>query len=261
MNLDHSAAAEFEDEDVVSAYAHRPSYPPALLGHLLRLAPERGQALDLGCGPGKLARALAPHFELVTGVDPSAAMLRVAQASDWHGDVRWVQARAEDLRLESPLHLVVAGASIHWMDPGAVFPALFGWLAPNAPIAIVNGDEPAAAPWIETYRTTIRAWVGRMGGRWDSPARRARAVAHEAWIDIRGREVIVHEVRQRLEDMIEAEHSRPAFTRRRMGALAEVFDDDLRAVLSPWARDGVVIYGVHTRLDWGFVRPSPLQAE
>lgn len=65
-----NTGAEFEDEDVVTAYIHRPDYPPALHRRLLELSPGRTRLLDLGCSPGKLARALAPRFTEAVAVDP-----------------------------------------------------------------------------------------------------------------------------------------------------------------------------------------------
>ena len=58
-----NTGAEFLDEDVARAYAHRTDYPPALHARLLELTPGRGRLLDLGCGPGKLGRGLAAQFE------------------------------------------------------------------------------------------------------------------------------------------------------------------------------------------------------
>jgi methylase of polypeptide subunit release factors len=66
----HRTGKEFEDPDVVRCYAFRPAYPPALHERLVALAPGPGHALDLGCGPGKLAIALSSRFEQVTAVDP-----------------------------------------------------------------------------------------------------------------------------------------------------------------------------------------------
>src|SRR5712691_1926584 len=51
----------------------------------------RGQALDLGCGLGRLTFALAPRFDSVVGVDHSAAMLEHARSRG--NDLRVSNAR------------------------------------------------------------------------------------------------------------------------------------------------------------------------
>jgi SAM-dependent methyltransferase len=248
--IDRSAGAEFQDDDVVAAYVHRPTYPAALIDRLLELAPQHGRVLDLGCGPGKLARALAPFVDEVIAVDPSAAMLRLARELDaGEGrNIRWTCARAEDLEIEGPIHLAVAGAAIHWMDPAQLFPKLARWLAPGAPVAIVEGDQASAAPWLATWQAVIVAWVERLGRQWNDPAHRAMATAHEPWLDIQGRETFVRPVRQSVDDLIACQHSRATWARRRMGPMAEAFDADLRAALAPWTEDGMVTYEVATQL-------------
>src|ERR1043165_8818647 len=41
-------------------------------------------AVDFGCGIGRLTQALAPHFNLVYGIDISAGMVRLAPAFNRH---------------------------------------------------------------------------------------------------------------------------------------------------------------------------------
>jgi SAM-dependent methyltransferase len=52
-----------------------------LMGELPRRLPDQvmGQALDFGCGVGRLTRPLADHFDSVTGIDISAPMLEKAR--------------------------------------------------------------------------------------------------------------------------------------------------------------------------------------
>ncbi len=58
----------------------------------------RGDALDFGCGIGRLTQALAPHFDSVTGVDISAPMIEVARHKNRHGErVRYVGNDRADL--------------------------------------------------------------------------------------------------------------------------------------------------------------------
>jgi ubiquinone/menaquinone biosynthesis C-methylase UbiE len=48
--------------------------------------PQRGTALDFGCGVGRLTQALADWFDQVTGVDISAPMVANARRYNRHGD-------------------------------------------------------------------------------------------------------------------------------------------------------------------------------
>ena len=87
-----------------------------------------------------------------------------------HPNIHWINASAENVELREPLDLIIAGASIHWMNPARVFPKLAGVLTPDGTMAIVVGDGPAEAPWIDAWRTTMADWVDRLGGSWNDAA-------------------------------------------------------------------------------------------
>jgi SAM-dependent methyltransferase len=72
----------------------------------LRLAKDRQSVLDLGCGTGQLAAALA-NGRFVTGVDPAAAMLKIARHRPNGKMVNWVEADARDIRLGQKFDLVL----------------------------------------------------------------------------------------------------------------------------------------------------------
>ncbi|HEX6813987.1 MAG TPA: class I SAM-dependent methyltransferase [Planctomycetota bacterium] len=58
----------------------------------------KGEALDFGCGIGRLTQALAPHFTTVTGVDVSAPMIELAIRKNRHAErVRYVCNPRPDL--------------------------------------------------------------------------------------------------------------------------------------------------------------------
>src|SRR3569832_107939 len=84
----------FDDDDVARCYAHRPPYAPALYDRLLEFVPRRHQLVDLGCGPGKVAAALAPHFARTLALDPAAAM--VDHAKRLHPNIDWLHAHPLD---------------------------------------------------------------------------------------------------------------------------------------------------------------------
>lgn len=58
-----------------------------------------GPVLDVGCGTGMLACAIAAEGIEVVGADPAAAMLAVARARPGAGRVAWVHAAGQDLDL------------------------------------------------------------------------------------------------------------------------------------------------------------------
>ena len=257
-----NTGAEFLDEDVARAYAHRTDYPPALHARLLELTPGRGRLLDLGCGPGKLGRGLAAQFEEVLAVDPSAAMLRLGRELDAgaHPNIAWIEATAETAPIEAPLDLIVMGASVHWVDPARVFPKLASALTARGLMALIDGDGPAQAPWIGAWRAVIRDWVGRLGGVWNGPAHQALMSAHEPWFERVGVETFTAQVEQAVDDLIEAEHSRASWARAKMGDLAGAFDAELRGVLEPHAQAGRVRFEVRTQLSWGRPMAQPRTA-
>jgi len=251
---------EFDDADVARAYLKRPPYPNALLDRLAELPPQRGHALDLGCGPGKLARPLADRFAAVTAIDPSAPMIAVGQAVDAgrHRNIRWACAPAETADFGPTADLAVAGASLHWMTHGVLFPRLAETLGPAGVIAAVDGDGPTSAPWLATHRAFTAAWVERLGFVFDNPDFRARMIAHEAWMDIEGRETFTAVHRMPIADVVEMEHSRATWSRAGMGAAnVAAFDAELTDLLRPYAEDGAVTFEVATRLVWGRPRQTP----
>ncbi|MGH6926553.1 MAG: class I SAM-dependent methyltransferase [Propylenella sp.] len=63
--------------------------------------------LDLGCGTGLLCDAYAVRNHEVTGVDPSPAMLAVAQRKPNASVITWVQASAQDHRSDQKFDLEI----------------------------------------------------------------------------------------------------------------------------------------------------------
>src|SRR5690242_11835978 len=109
--LGPQAAAAFQDASVAAAYRYRPAYAPAAIDLLTGLLSDRPRAvLDVGCGTGAVARALAPRVDRVDALDVSAAMVAAGRALPGGADprLRWIVGRAEDAPLAPPYALITA---------------------------------------------------------------------------------------------------------------------------------------------------------
>ena len=118
-------ASRFKHWSLAEAYKLRPPYPDEVYTILRSLLGESpGRVLDVGCGPGKIARSLVDHVNGVDAIDFSQEMIRVGRSLD-NGDhprLQWILGRAEEVQLNPPYSMVTAGASIHWMEWSVVFP-------------------------------------------------------------------------------------------------------------------------------------------
>jgi SAM-dependent methyltransferase len=94
--------------------------------------------LDLGCGTGRLTRAMAPRIEQVTAVDLSSEMLRVARArSAPRGNISYVEA--DLLSLPATLgqfDCVISVNLLHHLPPERAAEAMKAVLAPGGLLII-----------------------------------------------------------------------------------------------------------------------------
>lgn len=129
----------------------------------------RGRLLDVGCGPGTVARRLAHLFEAIVGLDPDAGMLAEAErlATDQEvANATWVRLRAEELPAGLGRFRVVTFAqSFHWMDRPRVAGAVRTMLEPDGVVVHVDSahrdlvwEPPLPEAAIEELRTR---WLGK----------------------------------------------------------------------------------------------------
>ena len=93
-----------------------------------------GDVVDLGCGDGAAAQALAARWpkRRLIGVDLSPAMLAKAK-----GYGALVQADIGQWRPDAPLALIFSNAALHWLpDHASLLAKLAGYLAPGGVLAV-----------------------------------------------------------------------------------------------------------------------------
>jgi len=254
--------ATFAESDVARSYYARPPYAPALYERLLQLSPGRGRALDLGCGPGKVAMVLADHFAEVVALDPSAAMLGIGRTADAdrHRNIAWVRERAETYVGKVDFDLVAAAASIHWPDHPVLFPKLAKC---TRLLAVITGDCLAPPCGEAAWLGFLQSWLARMSEvtpriRPYDPKRFAtEGLRHKAWMDISGRETFRDSFHQSVEDFVVCQHSRATWSLATMGeTLAASFDRDLDALMRPHSTDGMLDLEIVSDLTWGAPRAT-----
>ncbi len=238
------------------AYRHRPPYGEEALEILLSLLGQDAAdtaILDVGCGTGDLARALAPHTRRVDAVDASQAMIEEgrAQPGGKAANLRWFAAPMETAPLGGPYALAVAGESVHWMNWDLVFPRIADVLAPGAVFAIVERREA-----LHAWSAELAALIGRYSTNQDYvPFDLVPGLEERGHFEVTGsHETEPVSFTQPREDFIACIHSRNGFSRARMGVKAPIFDAAFRDLLMRHGVGEDVTFDVSTRLRWGHPR-------
>lgn len=251
-HLGSEYAARFKDESVAAAYYHRPPYPDELLALLHELIVDTPRViLDAGCGPGNLARPLAPTVDRVDAVDFSAAMVAAGRALPGgdHPHIRWICGPMETAPLDPPYALVTAGSSLHWMDWSVVLPRFRSVLTPRGVLALADlvTDPP---PWDAALRELIPRYSTNPARR---PHRLLDELAARHLFRLQGdRSTAPVPFRQSVADYIEAVHSGSDFSRDHMvPEQAAALDAEVAALLAPYCPDGFVDLTVRGRVAWG----------
>ncbi|KUJ07797.1 S-adenosyl-L-methionine-dependent methyltransferase [Mollisia scopiformis] len=123
----------------------RPGYSPSLYASIIAHHTSTGGKLDtlvdVGCGPGMTARALAPNFTHTIGLDPSEGMITTARSLD--PNIRFEISTAEDLgwhldpKIEDEsVDLITASTAAHWFDMTRFWPRAAQILKPGGTVAL-----------------------------------------------------------------------------------------------------------------------------
>ncbi|KAJ5908122.1 hypothetical protein N7495_000804 [Penicillium taxi] len=138
--MDSAPASAFTKEKTFSSYNEqqgkayaqaRPDYHPSLyetvINHHTSTGGQLETLLDLGCGPGNVARAIGTQFTHAIGLDPSVGMIATARSlggkTSTSEPIRFEVATAEDqgANLSPPIQdasvdLITAANAAHWFD-------------------------------------------------------------------------------------------------------------------------------------------------
>ncbi|MBN8873026.1 MAG: class I SAM-dependent methyltransferase [Rhodospirillales bacterium] len=142
----------------------RPPYAPLLLRRVAALVALGAEdaVLDLGCGPGQLARGFAPMAGRVVGMDPEPEMLRVAATLGADiPNLAWETGGSAELGPQTGrFRLVVMGRSFHWMDRAETLRRLDAIVVPDGAVALfhtTHTDTPENA-WVAGYDALRRGY-------------------------------------------------------------------------------------------------------
>ena len=247
-------ADQFKDKSVASAYVHRPPYSAELFDMLDSLIEgEPRVILDMGCGTGETAIPMSSRVDRVYAVDPSEAMLETARTRPgWDREnIRWVCSSAEDFEYEERYSLVVAGASLHWMDWYVMLPKMRRSLLQNGMLAIASrGFEEHAYPW----RDSVMEIIPRYSTNQDfEPYDFLKELESRSLFEVVGRQTTSPRCfRMQVVDYVEMIHSQNGFSRERMTPeSAAAFDSEVTAAVTPFASEGRISLELTSTVTWG----------
>jgi SAM-dependent methyltransferase len=132
----------------------RPTYPAALIDHLVALLDAGGRVLDVGCGTGKATFLLAARRLVGVGLEPDPEMARVARRNlapfpQWSvvsGEFENFLADAEEKDTEDGFALITCAQAWHWLDPARRFQHAAHLLPPGGHLALFwnrTADDPS----------------------------------------------------------------------------------------------------------------------
>ena len=139
---------------------YHPQVYQTIIDHHISTSGKLDTLLDVGCGPGNVTRAMAPHFAHAIGLDPSEGMLATARAASANvfttssSPLRFEVSTAEELGTklpsdpirESSVDLITAANAAHWFDMSGFWPAAARVLKPGGTVALWTSGSVRAHP-------------------------------------------------------------------------------------------------------------------
>lgn len=166
-----------------------------------------------------------------------------------HPNIRWQAAPIETAQLRPAYSLIVAGASLHWMDWDVVLPRFSRHLMPGGMLATV-GEWHEPAPWDADLVPILSHYsLNQECASYDVLAELERRHLFER----RGSHTTTAvSFRQSVDEWVESVHARNGFSRDRMHPdAAQACDAALRAAVLTYCPDGVIEHRIAAQIIWG----------
>jgi ubiquinone/menaquinone biosynthesis C-methylase UbiE len=243
---------------------YRVPYPDVLLGDLIgRLnCSGDGRLLDLACGPGRVALAVASSFREIWAVDLEPDMIdagRAEAARRGIAHVTWILGRAEDMDFaDESFDAVVIGEAFHRLDQARVAAQTLRWLKPSCALVTLGSFSMLSErePWQRIVVEAIRRWTNwRPDAALTDAARKALSGPEEYERVMRAagfRDVATYPFAfphaWTLDSILGYLYSTSVASKRALGTNAEAFESDLRSALLAHNPSGVY----HEKTDWGY---------
>jgi ubiquinone/menaquinone biosynthesis C-methylase UbiE len=243
---------------------YRLPYPDKLLADLAARSriTGKGRLIDLACGPGRLALALASSFSEIWAIDIEPEMIEIGKAEGARRgvkNIRWITGRVEDL--EAPFasfELITAGEAFHRLDQQRVAAQAHGWLKPAGALATMGCYSILSGR--EAWQRIVLEVVGRHTGRPPEkcgpgvPDKPGIGPEHDQWVmeeagfeDV-GSHPFVEAHAWTLEAILGYLYSTSLCSKRVLGDKAGAFEEELRSALL--AHDSGGVYREH--IQWGY---------
>lgn len=126
--------------------------------HTLGIAVPPGQALDFGCGVGRLTQALTAHFTHATGVDIAPSMLEQARRYNRWGDrCTFILNEAPDLRgiADNSFAFVYSNYTLQHMAPAFAARYIHEFVRVAQPGGVIVFQVPCARRGRERIRAAV----------------------------------------------------------------------------------------------------------
>jgi len=227
---------------------YRLPYPPALLEDLSVRARINGtgRLLDLACGTGQIALALADGFSEVWAVDQeeeSVTFGRERAQEGGAGHVMWLTGRAEDVQLDGSFEVIAIGNAFQRLRRQVVAQRAMSWLAPRGWMALLWGGSPweGERHWQRVMAEAFEGWMHKVGATDRVPAGWAEAMnrdPHAKVLERAGLSFVGHfefpiEHTWTVETLTGFVCSTSFLNPSALGGHREAFEEDLHARLQP----------------------------